>query len=46
MASKEELMKTNEILAESIKSIQDKLVELKCEAMHNGVNPQSSSGTQ
>ena len=46
MASNKELMKTIEILAESLKSIQDKLVELKCKAMHNGVNPQSSFGTQ
>ena len=46
MASNEELVKTIEMLAESVKSIQDELMTLKRGAIHIGVDPQSSSGTQ
>ena len=46
MSSNEELARTIEMLADSVKSIQDELVTLKRGAIHNGVNPQSSSGTQ
>ena len=43
--SNEELAKTIQTLTESVKSIQDDLSTLKCGAIHNGSDPQSS-GTQ
>ena len=46
MASNKELMKTMELLVESVKSIRDEPATLKRGAIHNGANPQSLSGMQ
>ena len=46
MSGNEELTKTIESLAESVKSIKDELQTLKRGAIQNGSNPQSSAGAQ
>ena len=46
MSGNKELTKTIESLAESVKSIKDKLQTLKSGAIQNGSNPQSSADTQ
>ena len=46
MSGNEELTRTIESLAESVKSIKDKLQTLKRGAIQNGSNPQSSASTQ